>query len=421
MKNEYPTEGKVIRSVLGAVIGDICGSTREGYRHNVKRDGFKILTTQSSVTDDTVLTIALIDYLLHQDSLTVADALASWAGRYPHAGFGGAFKTFCLTREAQPSEGNGTAMRVSPIALRAKSLDEALSQAAMTAAVTHTSDASRIGAQATAAAIFMVRQGLQEGKDPQTIKDEIKTYVEMTFGYDLSRSVEEVKQQSLKYAAMKEQSRTTGVKSPDYINMSNSKLSVPMAFIAFLNGDSYEECLRYAMLMGGDSDSLGAIAGSISAQLYGIPESLVNEALTYLPNEMINLINAFEGTKYPLNHVTPPNITRLTEHLCVVYGSDEGGNDHEDGHFEVIGSRMNHHPKKGYPIPTVGKTLDEVSDGVKAFIAHAKANPDITFHVRKVGYDKAGFPVGDIAPLFQEALNQPNILLPEEIYHQING
>ena len=129
----------------------------------------------------------------------MADALIKWERRYPKAGFGGSFKTFCETKVAQPSEGNGTAMRVAPIGIAATSLEEALSLAKKTAEVTHTSDVSIKGAQATAAAIFLVRQGVENGKTPQNIKDEVKAYIEKEFGYDLKRSVEEVREQSLKY------------------------------------------------------------------------------------------------------------------------------------------------------------------------------------------------------------------------------
>lgn len=418
-KNTYSTDGVIVRSILGGIIGDIAGSSREGYSKNVLSPR-KILTAQSYFTDDSILTVAVSDWLNNQDKTTLKDCLIKWHNRYPHAGFGKLFAKFVETGEAQESNGNGGAMRVAPCGVLAKTIDEAVSLAEQQCIVSHTTDIAVNGAKAIAAAVFIAKDGASKGKTDVEIKQEVKSYVEEHFGYNLNMTLEEIQAQSVELAKQREAFRRDGIESPSYLNMSNAFLSCPMAITAFLLGKNYEEAIRYALAMMGDADTIACMAGCISAQVYGIPQQLIEDALVYLPIEMIDVLNEFEPeNNFEPSGITPPVISKWTEKAeTVVYGS--GDEQNENGGTETIASRFNPHPRFGYAIPTIGKSIEEIQDGVNAFIEHAKNNPDMRFHVRKVGYDKAGYTVEQIAPLFSEARTVRNILLPKAIVDVLN-
>ncbi len=167
--------------------------------------------------------------------------------------------------------------------------------------------------------------------------------------------------------------------------------------------------------MGGDADTIACMAGSISAQLYGIPKELVEESLVYLPVEMIDVLNEFEKENhFEPTGITPPHIVKWSENNeIIVYGSGE--TDNENGQYETVKSKFMKYPKKGYQIPTIGKSLDEIRESVNTFIEYARNNSDLRFHVRKVSYDKAGYTIEQIAPLFKGARTVRNILLPKAI------
>ena len=418
-KNTYSTEGVMVRSILGSIIGDIAGSSREGYSKNVLSPR-KILTAQSYFTDDSILTIAVADWLNNQDKTSLKDCLIKWHNRYPHAGFGKLFDRFAETGEAQESNGNGGAMRVAPCGVLAKTIEEAVSLAEQQCIVSHTTDVAINGAKAIAAAVFIAKDGASKGKTDVEIKQDVKSYVEEHYGYNLNMTLEEIQAQSVELAKQREAFRRDGIESPSYLNMSNAFLSCPMAITAFLLGKNYEEAIRYALAMMGDADTIACMAGCISAQVYGIPQQLIEDALVYLPIEMIDVLNEFEPeNNFEPSGITPPVINKWTEKAeTVVYGS--GDEQNENGGAETIASRFNPHPRFGYAIPTIGKSIEEIQEGVNVFIEYAKNNPDMRFHVRKVGYDKAGYTVEQIAPLFSEARTVKNILLPSAIIDLLN-
>ena len=165
IKCEYPLEGKMYRSVLGAIIGDIAGSPREGYSRSIYKTDFKFFTANSNLTDDTVLTIALADWLNHKDTLTVKDALLKWGNMFPNAGYGSGFKNFLKESKGflAFSTANGAAMRVSPVALKAQSLKEAIDLAKQSAKPTHSRGGVK-GAQAIATAVYLAKEGVTKGK-----------------------------------------------------------------------------------------------------------------------------------------------------------------------------------------------------------------------------------------------------------------
>lgn len=417
-KNKYATDGVLIRSVLGGCIGDISGSSREGYSRNAKAVS-KVLTAESYFTDDTTMIVAVAEWLKNKDKASLKDTMIKWYNRYPHVGFGGLFQDFVKTGEGQSSNANGGAMRVAPCAIFAKTLNEALKLAEEQCIVSHTTQEAIDGAKAIAASVFLAKDGVSKGKTDKEIKAEIKSYVEKEFGYDLNKTLGEIQRRSEELQFQKALFNIAGIEAPNYQNMSKASLSCPMAIRAFLYGENYEAAIRYALAMGGDSDTIAAMAGAISAQVYGIPKTLVDEALVYLPSEMIEVLDEFEpDNTFAPTGITPPEIEKWTNGDVIVYGSGIG--KYEDGRFETVYSSRNKYPKKGYPIPTFEKTIEEIKNNVAAFIEYAKQHPELRFHVRKVGYDKAGYTVEQIAPLFKEARAVKNILLPKAMVDILN-
>ena len=192
-------------------------------------------------------------------------------------------------------------MRVSPAAIVAKSLEEALSLARETAFPTHNTEEGMKGAQAVAASIYLVRDGVSKGKDASTIKQEVKTYIEEPFGYDLNQSIESIRERSQRFAEMKRVYRKTKFAHPEFRPMSEAAVSVPMAIVAFLEGNSYEETLRIAISLGGDADTIGCMASSISVHLYGVPQGLYEDGRKLIPDDMKAIIDQFDE-KYLSNN-----------------------------------------------------------------------------------------------------------------------
>lgn len=230
--------------MLGAIFGDIVGSTRELY--NIKSKDFELLPRGSRFTDDTVMTLAVARWLMEDatHSSTKLVTIMQDMGRcYSNAGYGGSFIRWIFSDNPQPynSWGNGSAMRVSPVGLIASNIDEALQLAKITASVTHNHPEGIKGAQAIAACVFLNR--LPGSLDER--KRYIKDYVERTFNYDLSRTLDEIRS--------------------IYKFDVSCQGSVPEAIIAFLEAESLEDCARNAVSIGGDSDTIAAMACSIFA------------------------------------------------------------------------------------------------------------------------------------------------------------
>lgn len=266
--------------MLGAIIGDIVGSTREW--HNVKTEDFELLPQGSRFTDDTVMTLAVAKWLM-DDPSHKADSLVrimqDMGRRYPNAGYGGMFRRWLNSDNPQPygSYGNGSAMRVSPVGMYAKSLDEALELARITASVTHNHPEGIKGAQAVAAAVYMQ---LNEEFD---VKGEVKRYVEANFGYDLDIKLEDIRN--------------------EYRFDASCQGSVPIAIMAFLQRYNAFDTLRLAISMGGDSDTIGCMATSIAyacpfniiSSHTNIPEDVVAKCRELLPKELLEINDRFEA------------------------------------------------------------------------------------------------------------------------------
>ena len=265
--------------MYGAILGDIVGSPYEFDCNNYKAKDFPLFSQRSEFTDDTVMTLAVAKALLDtrgQNDAAIKAALVREMQRlgriYPDRGYGARFSRWLYTDAPQPyhSYGNGSAMRVSPAAWLAESMEEALHLAQLTAEVTHDHPEGIRGAQAVAAAIFLARTG--HGKA------EIKAHVERKFGYDLSRTCDEIR--------------------PNYHHVESCQETVPQAITAFLGSTDFEDALRTAVSLGGDSDTLAAITGSIAEAFYGVPEDLKQECRQRLTPELAEILRRWESALY---------------------------------------------------------------------------------------------------------------------------
>ena len=263
--------------MYGAITGDIIGSRFEFDRGNKSRE-FELFGKNCEYTDDTVMTVAVAEALLDAgkdaDEKTVKEklicSLKKWGKKYPYAGYGNRFKLWVLSDKSEPygSYGNGSGMRVSPVGWLYDSMERTREVARWTAEITHNHPEGIKGAESTAAAIFMARH--------HAAFEEISNYIEDEFGYDLSRTLDEIR--------------------PDYCHVEDCMKTMPEAFTCFLEAGSYEECIRNVMYIGGDTDTLGAIAGAIAEAYWGIPEDLIRKAKEYLPDDIKAVVERFEKT-----------------------------------------------------------------------------------------------------------------------------
>ncbi|MBE0418230.1 MAG: ADP-ribosylglycohydrolase family protein [Coriobacteriia bacterium] len=257
--------------MLGAIAGDVIGSVHE---HAGRKDcDFELFVSGSRFTDDTVLTVATAEAILSGSDY--AASYHDYGNRYPHAGYGGAFRRWLRdeSRSAYGSWGNGSAMRVSPIGLAASSVEQALAWAEDSAAVTHNHPEGIRGAQAVALAVHLARAG--------ETKASIRAQLTDCLGYDLTRTVEEIR--------------------PGYSFEVSCQGSVPEAIIAFLESDSLESAIRTAISLGGDADTQAAIAGGIAEAFWGgVPDSIATETIRRLPKEFVDVISEFEA-RFPLS------------------------------------------------------------------------------------------------------------------------
>ena len=252
--------------MIGAIAGDIIGSIYE--RNNIKTKEFPLFSPGCCFTDDSVLTIAIADVLLNGGSYS--EKLKDYCRRYPYAGYGMNFRNWALSSQTEPynSWGNGSAMRVSPIGFALDDLDSVLNEAKRSAEVTHNHPEGIKGAQATAAAIFLARTE----KD----KKRIKSYIETTIGYDLNFSLDQIR--------------------PNYqLQFDVScQSSVPQAIVAFLESTNFEDAIRNAISIGGDSDTIACITGSIAQAFYGgVSNAIARQVLSILDEPLRQITKTF--------------------------------------------------------------------------------------------------------------------------------
>lgn len=254
------------RVMIGAIAGDIIGSIYE--RHQIKTKDFPLFDSRCNFTDDTVLTVAIADAIL--SGVPYFDSVRRIGRHYPDAGYGGSFIQWLHSDAPRPynSWGNGSAMRVSPVGFAFSTQNEVLQQARMTAEFTHNHPEGIKGAQATALAIFLARTGHD--------KEALRSLIKDLFRYDLDRTVDNIR--------------------PSYSFDVSSQGSVPEAIIAFLDSESYEDAVRNAVSLGGDSDTLACITGGIAEAFYGgVPDEISAKVEELLPPDLWEVTRAFSA------------------------------------------------------------------------------------------------------------------------------
>ena len=279
--------------MLGAIIGDVVGSVYEW--NNIKTKNFPLFGKDCFFTDDTVMTCAVAEAIMnggHKDDFI--DAMKKYGKMYPDAGYGASFSNWIDSdnRESYYSFGNGSAMRVSPCAwvmccgvyARTSTWPSSRGLASLSAGVTHNHPEGIKGALATADAIFLCRfyyggycrEYEQPIKDnPTECKRRIKDYIEKEYGYNLSKTLDEIR--------------------PNYRFNETCQETVPQAIIAFLESRDFEDAIRNAISLDGDSDTLAAITGSIAEAAYGIPDWIKGKAYSYLDEPLKDVLRRWDN------------------------------------------------------------------------------------------------------------------------------
>lgn len=412
--------------MLGAIIGDIVGSVYEF--DNIKKVDFPFFSARSTYTDDSIMTVAVAEWLLTDNEHThesLEKIMVRYAQAYtfPMGGYGGGFaqwlfrperlidyKTGEIAGKRVPynSWGNGAAMRTSAVGWKFRTLEETEKVAAISASITHDHPEGIKGAQATAAAIFLARTG--------RTKQEIKDYIETRFGYDLSVHTDELR-------------KTYGWED-------SCQGTVPPAIRAFLDSNDFEDAVRIAVSLGGDSDTLACITGGIAEAYYQhIPDTILRQAAEKLPAEFLKVIDYFKQGSFYLQmsprefmgkvddiverRYTPEHIKELEKGQVFVFGSNLAG-AHGGGaaaaavrYFGAVWGQGVGMQGQSYAIPTMHGGVDVIKPYVDEFIQYAKEHPELTFFVTRIGCGIAGFTDMEIAPLFADALYVINIYLPK--------
>lgn len=259
--------------MIGSIIGDIVGSVYEFTSNNIKTKEFELFSEKGDFTDDSIMTCATADWILHGGNVAEYYAKYGQKYQYPMGGYGGRFFQWLCNAKYNNyapynSCGNGSAMRVGPVGWAFDTVEEVLEMAKKSAECTHNHIEGIKGAQAVALAILMSRQ--------KRSKEEIRTEIEKCFGYNLHFNCDEIR--------------------PIYTMKETCQESVPQAIVAFLDGKDFEDSVRNAISIGGDSDTIGCITGSIAEAFYGIPDELRKMAMGYLPEEFRAIVTEFENT-----------------------------------------------------------------------------------------------------------------------------
>ena len=375
--------------MIGAILGDMIGSPYE-FDRSPKTKEFPLFNKHSEYTDDSVMTIAVADALLttlgkadEEIKTALVDSMQKWGKKYPDAGYGGMFYRWLHSKHPEPygSYGNGSAMRVSAAGWLFVTLEETRHVARLTAEVTHNHPEGIKGAEATASAIFMARTG--------SSKDEIRAYIIQEFGYDLSRTCDEIR--------------------PKYHHVESCQQTVPEAISAFLEGNDFEDVIRTAVSLGGDCDTLTCIAGGIAEAFYEVPEEIMLECKKRLPEDMLDVITRFMDCRESSFHDLFLDGNELIEEAIDKFHADSCKENlvgvldairqrmHADGHFmfPVASSEDG----KGFALRTV--LTKDGKEWVAAFTSpaeHEKGEPsEIVSHFidamlkEALDSDNAGF------------------------------
>jgi len=257
--------------MIGAIIGDIVGSRFEW--HNIKSKEFSLFSPRCRATDDSIMTLAVAQALVTAKKegkdlrAAAVESMQALGRAYPDRGYGGSFRRWLASCDPAPynSYGNGAAMRVSACGFAAQSLEEAKELSRAVTEVTHNHAEGLKGAEATAVAVYLARMGKS--------KEEIRSYIAEHY-YDLDFTLHEIR--------------------PAYRFDVSCQGSVPQAIVAFLESESFEDAIRGAISIGGDSDTIAAIAGGIAEAYYGVPDGLRKQTIPYLDADLRRILREFE-------------------------------------------------------------------------------------------------------------------------------
>lgn len=428
--------------LLSVAIGDIAGSAYEFSNRTKQVDAVNLLHPLRDYTDDTVCTFAVAEALLNRAD--IGENLARRCLADPDRGYGCRFGQWLQSSQRKPynSFGNGSAMRCAAAGFMVRTQGECIRMAELTALPTHNHSEGIKGAKATAEAIYHLMNG---GK-----KDEIRTYI--------------MEKYYPEYA-----DKTYADIQPAYYFDETCQLTVPAALICFLASESYEHCLRLAIALGGDADTLAAIAGPVAYAFYRtMPEELVQAAKALLPEWMLEVSRRFDEhmatintTGYhdffdyiskgfetyinqqksqlqdgfsaeqnkpqPSDRVTPNMVRSMKENEIFVFGSNlqgaHGGGAARQAYncFGAVWGEGVGHFGQTYAIPTMHGGPDKIQPYVSDFIAYARQHPEWRFLVTRIGCGIAGFRDAEIAPLFREAMDVENIFLPRGFWKELLG
>lgn len=249
--------------MYGAIIGDVVGSRFEFNNH--RSTEFQLFHPDCSVTDDTVCTVAVADWLMRKDKAPLAPIMQSWCKAYPNESYGGNFRKWITDPIPYNSFGNGAGMRVSPVGLLLNDEDAVLHYARESAIVSHDHLEGIKGAQSVAMAVYLAKHG--------TTKQAIQDKITQVFSYNLNQDIDTIRKNN--------QFDET------------CQVTVPQAIICFLQSTGYANAIRLAVSIGGDSDTIAAITGGIAGAFYGVPAELIEQVKKFIPNDIQQIINKF--------------------------------------------------------------------------------------------------------------------------------
>lgn len=257
-----------MKGIIGAICGDVIGSTRE-FRP-IKTKNFVLFENESTFTDDTIMTLAVASWLVkdRESKKVLIDEMQFWGRKYPYVAYGASFGGWLMQDDPEPydSWANGSAMRVSPCAWVGNSLEEVRDLAYTSAIISHDHPEGIKGALSVAEAIYLARSGFS--------KEEIKNSIETNYQYDLDRALDEIR--------------------PGYSFDVSCAGSVPESIICFLEAKDFEDAVRNAVSLGGDGDTQAAIAGSIASAYWEVPKDIVDETVSRLDSDLLGVFMDFE-------------------------------------------------------------------------------------------------------------------------------
>lgn len=353
--------------MYGAILGDMIGSPYEFDRGNKTTD-FPLFIQQSEYTDDSVMTIAVAEALMEAGENTtiqkvkwlIIESMQKWGRKYPCAGYGGNFSHWLTDDEPRPygSYGNGSAMRVSAVGWMYDSLDRTREIAKASAEVTHNHPEGIKGAESVASAIFMARTGKS--------KDEIKKYIIEKFHYDFSRSLDDIR--------------------PTYHHMESCQQTVPEAFTAFFEGNSFEEIIRLAVSLGGDCDTLTCIAGGIAEAFYGVPKEMVSECRKRLNKDMLQVLDEFERERTGAKHTMEDSYLKHNDliEVAIEMFYQDSSKENLVKLLEAIRNKMNQEGHFIIPVETPQAAVDMIDISNVKVGDVVTAGEDLHFKMRQL-------------------------------------